>query len=318
MFIVTASANDAWALSLGSDKPSWALIGHPTPVYRNDTDNNRTPYTDAYTSPPEGTAGPPVRKPDGFDDRMYDRNGNQFGFSSGTAKYGGRRVPGYLNDGVGGPYGPHPDLLYSDPNPDLGKLAATGRRPKTAHTCSHYHCADGKVWFAFHNSWNTGTGPSSAAKLYLDRAGLKNGTVKKEWEQGKLGPWGYVGPIHEIPISASVSSSFAFGTAAIDRKTGLIWYIGASTRSFWAVNTTDGSHTYFNEAKPTLTKNASAISAIGHVPAAGGGTRTLWLHLLGAHGGPGKWSGTNDVMVADITGAKPAAPPTWSQEATNG
>jgi hypothetical protein len=227
-------------------------------------------------------------------------------------------VPGYLNDGVGGPYGTHPDLLYSDPNPDLAKLAATGRRPKTAHTCSHYYYANGKVWFAFHNAWNAGTGPSSAAKLYLDRAGLKSGTVKKEWVQGKLGPWGYAGPIHEIPMGAEVSSSMAFGTGAIDRKTGLIWYIGAGTRSFWAMNTVDGSHTFYKEAKPIVTRNPSGISAIGHVSVAGGGTRTLWVHLISAFGGSGKWTGTNDVLVADITGAAPASPPAWSLKPTNG
>jgi hypothetical protein len=44
-------SNDAWALSLGTNRPAWSLIADPTPVYANDTDSTRTPYIDAYTSP---------------------------------------------------------------------------------------------------------------------------------------------------------------------------------------------------------------------------------------------------------------------------
>ncbi len=149
--------NDAYALNLGGAVPGWRRIVDSTPI------------ADPVSGVEYLTSS-----------RLLDEANNQY--------LSPVMVPGWLLDG------PHPGIAFDDRNPDLRLIR---RRPRTLHTCSHYHYSNGKVWYPIMNAWNRGTGETSLVKLALDVAALRRDPSLGKWRYGDLGPWQYVGTIPE-------------------------------------------------------------------------------------------------------------------------
>jgi hypothetical protein len=215
--------NDAYALDLGSEAPGWRMIVESTPAS-------------------DATSGAPLLSRS----RVVDDAGRQY--------LAPMRVPGWTLDG------PHPGIAFDDRDPDLSRIR---RRPRTLHTCSHYHYSNGRVWFPIMNSWDRGTGDTSLVKLSLDVAGLRANPKLAKWRHADLGPWQYLGAIRE-QVSGGMDS-YGFGVAALDRTTGKLWYVGQKSTSYWSMETRGsaaGSHTFYDDAPRSkdLSSSAGAIA----------------------------------------------------------
>ena len=246
--------NDAYALDLNADVPSWRRIVDGTPEV--DPSNGRR-YYDAYNNKSLEPS------PDGYQDKVLDPNG--------LAYLRPLLVPGWLGDG------PQPLIAHSDRSPNLGLVV---RRPRTLHTCSHYHYSNGRVWYPIMNAWNHGTGLTSLVKLALDVDALRQNPALKNWSYADLGPWRYLGTISEQ--TSGDTDAFGFGVAALDRSTGKIWYVGQRAPSYWSMDTLGpaaGQHAYFNDAPREKDLRASG-GAIAHaLPVAGGGAISLFVMM---------------------------------------
>lgn len=285
-------ANDAYGLKFNQAVPGWYQIVERTPVqYTNIAVNNATP----------GSLNPVTSYPaDEFVDRICD--GNQIKLAQPYY------VPGTWADG--------PQVSYTV---DINNLVLPGtfdhttiqRRPRSLHTNNHTHYHNGKVWWPIMDAYNEGTGPTSGHKLSLDFQGIKNNPSLKTWVYGQLAPWQYHGPITEWPSGSSFTTNADFGTAALDRVTGRIWYRGQSTDKYWCMETVNnpGSHLYFTGglAPNDLTSNGSAIA---HLTDVNDVPKTLWVMLESDSSGGGGFY----IKIADVTGASAVVTPTWSRQ----
>lgn len=216
--------NDAYALDLRGEVPGWRRIVDSTPL--------RDPASDAELL---------TRS------RILDHNGKQY--QSPTL------VPGWTLDG------PHPGIAFDDRDPDLRLVR---RRPRTLHTCSHYHYSNGKVWYPIMNSWDRGSGETSLVKLALDVDALRRDPALGQWRYGDLGPWQYLGTIREQ--TGGGMDSYGFGVASLDRSTGRLWYVGQKSATYWSMDTqgaTAGQHRFYRDAPPQKDLSSSA-GAIAH------------------------------------------------------
>lgn len=246
--------NDAYALSLASELPAWRRIVDSTPEVDPSTGRH---YYDAVNH----ESGDAV--PDGFIDRVLDPSGATYARPF--------VVPGWLNDG------PQPQIAASDRAPDLGKIL---RRPRTLHTCSHYHYSNGRVWYPIMNAWNQGSGLTSLVKLALDVDGLRQNPALKAWRYGDLGPWRYLGVISEQ--TGGDTADFGFGVAALDASTGKIWYAGQKTSTYWSMDTrgaSAGQHRFYSDAPRTKKLSSSAGSICHGIRLASGETTSLFVML---------------------------------------
>jgi len=244
--------NDAYALDLGSDVPSWRRIVDATPEV-DPTDGTR--YYDAWNN---DTLSP---GPDRYLDPVVDQDGMAYARPL--------LVPGWLGDG------PQPQIRYSDRSPDLSRVL---RRPRTVHTCSHYHYSNGRVWYPILNAWNQGSGRTSLVKLALDLDLLRKSPVLKSWRYGSPGPWRYIGAITEQ--TGGDTDTFGFGVAALDSSTGRIWYTGQRTSSYWSMETLGtaaGKHTYYDDAPRDKPLSSSAGAIAYGLPQADGSTTSLFV-----------------------------------------
>jgi len=243
--------NDAYALDLNSDVPSWRRIVDATPEV--DPKDGRRHY-DAESNSALGAA------PDGYQDRVSDLEGIEY--------LRPLLVPGWLADG------PHPAIPYSDRNPDVSRIL---RRPRTLHTCSHYHYSNGRIWFPIMNGWNQGTGLTSLVKLVLDVDAVRKNPAMKAWRFGSPEPWRYIGTISE---ETRDKSAFGMGVASLDPSTGKIWYAGQRTSSYWSMDTlgpAPGRHSYYDDAPHAKDLRSSAGAIAYGLPTAGGGTTSLFV-----------------------------------------
>jgi len=216
--------NDAYALDLGAEVPGWRRILEATPP----------------TDPKSGEA---------FINRLPITDPNGKVYESPVV------LPGWLLDG------PAPEIAFNDRQPDLRQVR---RRPRTLHTCSHYHYSNGKVWFPIMNAWDRGSGATSLVKLALDVAALRSDPSLAAWRYGDIGPWQYVGVIREQ--TGGGQDAFGFGVGALDRSTGKIWYVGQRTASYWSMDTlgaTTGQHRFYDDA-PREKDLSSSAGAIAH------------------------------------------------------
>jgi len=244
--------NDAYELDLNGEVPTWRRIVDATPEV-DPSDGRR--FFDAHNN---GSSEP---FPDGYMDRVLDPNGHPY--------LRPLLVPGWLGDG------PQPPIEHSDRSPNLGLVR---RRPRTLHTCSHYHYSNGRVWYPIMNGWNHGTGLTSLVKLALDMDALRQDPGLRKWRYADPGPWRYLGTISEQ--TGGDTSAFGFGVAALDQSTGKIWYVGQRTSSYWSMDTRGpaaGQHAYFNDS-PREKDVRSSGGAIAHaLPVAGGGATSLFV-----------------------------------------
>jgi hypothetical protein len=230
--------NDAYALSLDSDMPGWRRIVESTPL------------VDASSGAEYLTRSP-----------VTDNAGNKY--------LSPMLVPGWTLDG------PHPGIAFNDRNPDLRLIH---RRPRTLHTCSHYHYSNGKVWYPILNSWDRGTGDTSLVKLALDVDALRHNPALGKWRYGDLGPWQYLGTIREQ--AGGAMDSFGFGVAALDRSTGKIWYTGQKTSNYWSMTTTGkdaGQHEFFSDAPRAKDFSSTAGAIAERVSTSDGRTTSLFV-----------------------------------------
>ncbi len=246
--------NDAYALDLGSDVPAWRRIVDATPEV-DPKDGRR--YYDAVNN----ESSEPV--PDGYIDKVVDQNGIAYSRPI--------KVPGWLSDG------PHPNILYSDRSPDVSRIL---RRPRTVHTCSHYHYSNGRVWYPIMNAWNQGSGLTSLVKVALDVNALRTNPSLKEWRYANPAPWSYIGTISEQ--TGGDTGAFGFGVAALDPASGKIWYAGQRTSSYWSMDTrgnSAGQHAFYDDS-PREKDIRSSAGAIAHgLAQAGGGTTSLFVMM---------------------------------------
>jgi hypothetical protein len=215
--------NDVYALDLGSESPGWRMIAESTPAADADS-------------------GSPMLSRS----RVLDNEGRQY--------LAPMLVPGWTIDG------PHPGIAFDDRDPDLRKIR---RRPRTLHTCSHYHYSNGRAWFPIMNSWDRGTGDTSLVKLSLDVAGLRRDASLGKWRYGDPGPWQYLGTIREQ--TSGGMDSYGFGVAALDSSTGRIWYVGQKSTTYWSMETLGehaGSHAFYRDGprEKDLSSSAGAIA----------------------------------------------------------
>jgi len=215
--------NDAYAISLLAATPAWRQIVESTPL------------VDPSSGAALLTRG-----------RVVDPQGQKY--SSPML------IPGWALDG------PDPGFAFDDRNPNLGRVR---RRPRSLHTCSHYHYSGGKVWFPIMNAWDRGTGETSLVKLALDLQSLRHQPELSRWRYGDLGPWQYIGPIREQ--KGGGQDSFGFGVGALDRSTGKLWYAGQKSQTYWSMETLGsaaGQHAFFSDAprEKDLSSSAGAIA----------------------------------------------------------
>jgi hypothetical protein len=273
--------NDAYSLSLGADVPAWRRMVDSTPEV-DPAGGQR--YFDAYNN----TSG--QRGPDGYMDKVLDPSGATFARPL--------VVPGWLGDG------PQPQIRATDRLPDLNKIL---RRPRTLHTCSHYHYSNGRVWYPIMNSWNQGSGLTSLVKLSLDVDAVRRDPALKNWRYGSVAPWRYLGVISEQ--NGGDTSEFGFGVGALDPSTGKIWYVGQRTSSYWSMETRGqaaGQHRFYRDAPRDKDLRSSAGSICHGIPVADGvttslfvmmevGTYRLWVLDISKAGTGEAWSVVNPV-----------------------
>lgn len=232
--------NDAYALSLGDEVPGWRQILEATPA----------------VDPESGVA-------------YLSRDPIQD--SRGTNYESPLLLPGWTLDG------PHPGIPFDDRDPDLLRVR---RRPRTLHTCSHYHFSNGRVWYPIMNSWDRGTGDTSLVKLALDVDALRRDPALGQWRYGEIGPWQYLGAIREQ--NAGATDAFGFGVAALDSSTGKIWYAGQRTVTYWSLDTAGslaGQHSFYSDA-PVGKDLSSSAGAIAHgVPMPDGRSTSLFVMM---------------------------------------
>ena len=230
--------NDAYALALGTETPHWRRVVESTPA-----------------RDPESGVEYLTRSP------LKDGNGAAYK----TPLF----LPGWTLDG------PQPRIAFDDREPDLGIVH---RRPRTLHTCSHYHYSNGKIWYPIMNSWDRGTGETSLVKLALDIDALRREPELGAWRYGDLGPWSYLGTISEQREGAT--DSFGFGVASLDPTSGRIWYVGQRSTAYWSLETlgpSAGSHTYYRDA-PVNKDLSSSAGAIAHdIRVSRGGVTSLFV-----------------------------------------
>jgi hypothetical protein len=240
--------NDAYALNLDGEAPGWRRIVESTPMVD-----------------PVSGAEYLTRS------RIMDAANNQY--QSPVL------LPGWTLDG------PHPGIAFDDRHPDLRLIR---RRPRTLHTCSHYHYSNGKVWYPIMNSWDRGTGETSLVKLALDIDALRRNPALAKWRFGDLGPWQYLGTIPEQ--TGGATDSFGFGVAALDRSSAKIWYTGQKSSTYWSIDTTGGNpgqHSFYSDA-PRDKDLSSSAGAIAHGVSMPDG-RTTSLFAMMEQGGFRVW-----------------------------
>jgi hypothetical protein len=232
--------NDAYLLKLGSETPGWRRIVESTPA------------VDPQSGDPFMTGL-----------AVLDATGARY--QSPVV------VPGWLLDG------PHPGIAYNDRDPDLARIR---RRPRTLHTCSHYHYSNGKVWYPIMNAWDRGTGETSLVKLALDMSALRADSSLGAWRYGDPGPWQYVGVIGEQ--TGGATDAFGFGVGDLDPSTGKLWYAGQRTSTYWSVETIGagaGQHSFYSDA-PRDKDLSSSAGAIAHgIRTAAGNTTSLFVMM---------------------------------------
>jgi len=285
-------ANDAYALALNSNQPGWYQVVEPTPEQ----------YTDIRITPatPAGNYHTPAAFPaDGITD--YPIDSQSYGLAQPffvPAIYSDGSAPVYTRD------------VSNKVLPGTFDHTVINCHPKSLHTNNHTHYHNGKVWWPIMNAPNSGSGPTHLHKLSLDFQGIKNNPSLSTWAFGTLGPWQYHGPITGWPTNSIATGPGDFGTAALDRTTGLIWYRGQNTDRYWAMETTGasaGSHHYFTGA-PSPHQLSSNGSAICHLTDTGGNPVTLWVMMEADSSTPSFY-----IKIADVTAA-PGSTPTWTRQ----
>jgi len=251
--------NDAYALALGSESPGWRRIVDATPEM-DPRDGRR--YYDAANNA-TGASGA-----DGYIDRVLDPSGQNYSRPF--------VVPGWLNDG------PQPAILAGEKKPDLSRVF---RRPRTLHTCSHYHYSNGRIWYPIMNAWNQGSGLTSLVKLALDVDAVRRDPSLKAWRYGSPRPWQYLGVISEQ--TGGDTGEFGFGVGALDPSTGRVWYVGQKTSNYWSLETLGGSagnHQFFSDAPRGKDLRSSAGNIAHGVRVASGGVTSLFVLMeIGTH-----------------------------------
>lgn len=281
------SANDAYALALNVAQPYWYQVVERTPVAYTDLRvNNQT--TGAVN--PLGTDG------------NYDVIIDNQGYALAPPYY----VPCVLEDGII-PWTRDANNFVLPANVNH---AACTARPRSLHTNNNTHYHNGKVWWPFMNAPGV-SGRSHGHKCSLNFAGIKANPGLKTFVAGQLAPWAYHGPITEWPSTSLFTGNGDFGTAALDRTTGRIWYRGQSWVGYWAMETVGasaGQHTYYTngDSARALISNGATIC---YLPKVGGGLHTLWVMMEGST------TGSYYVKVCDVTGAGLGSPtvPTWTR-----
>lgn len=216
-------------------------------------------------------------------------------------------IPGWTLDG------PDPAIAFDDRDPDLSKVQ---RRPRTLHTCSHYHCSGGKIWFPIMNAWDRGTGETSLVKLALNLQKLREQPSLARWRYGDPAPWEYIGTIREQ--EAGGQDSYGFGVAALDRSTGRLWYAGQKSSTYWSLATLGpdaGKHDFYADA-PREKDLSSSGGAIAESVSLDGRTRTslfvmleqgthrIWILDTGQAGRGSAWSVTEPENSSKLEWAK--------------
>jgi hypothetical protein len=230
--------NDAYALNLASEVPGWRRLVESTPI--RDPSSGKEFFTRGQLTDPDNQ---PYQSP--------------------------LLVPGWVLDG------PQPDIKFNDRHPDLRLVR---RRPRSLHTCSHYHYSDGKVWYPIMNSWDRGTGDTSLVKLALDVASLRRDPALGRWRYGDPGPWQYLGTIPEQ--TSGRTDAYGFGVAALDRSTGKLWYAGQKTSTYWSMDTLGpnaGAHQFFADAPREKDFSSSAGSIAHDVRMSSGSPTSLFV-----------------------------------------
>jgi hypothetical protein len=232
--------NDAYSLNLGAEGPGWRRIVESTPAV--------DPVSGARYLTNE-----PIRDP------------------AGVVYQSPMLLPGWALDG------PQPGIAFDDRDPDLRLIR---RRPRSLHTCSHYHYSNGRIWYPIMNSWDPGTGETSLVKLALDVEGLRRDPSLGSWRYGDPGPWQYLGTIAEQ--KSGRTDAFGFGVGALDRSNGRLWYVGQRSVTYWSLETrgaSAGRHSFYNDA-PRDKDLSSSAGAIAHdVRKSDGKTTSLFVMM---------------------------------------